>query len=142
MPSLDERPAERPPNLSALSDVTRRDFLAGSVAAGGVYALKHHIPRLAEDHENAAALAEALGGIPGVEIINDPVETNIVLFRWETPSLDLPAFRERLFAKGVLLDDRVFPLFRAVTHLGIGRRDIGRAARAIREVLAGGRQRA
>jgi predicted dehydrogenase len=35
MPSLDERPAERP-NLSALSDFTRRDFLVGSVAAGVV----------------------------------------------------------------------------------------------------------
>ncbi len=111
---------------------------AGIVAAGGLYALKHHVPRLAEDHENAATLAEGLDGIPGVEVVNSPVETNIVLFRWGMPSLDLPAFRERLGARRVLLDDRAFPLFRAVTHLGIGKREIARALWAFRKVFAGG----
>jgi len=110
---------------------------AGIVAAGGLYALKHHVARLAEDHENARRLATGLDGIPGVEIINAPVETNIVLFRWKTPSMGLPAFRERLGAGGVLLDDRGFPLFRAVTHLGIGKKDVSRAVRAIREVFEG-----
>ncbi|MBI5418878.1 MAG: aminotransferase class I/II-fold pyridoxal phosphate-dependent enzyme [Deltaproteobacteria bacterium] len=108
---------------------------AGIVAAGGLYALKHHVDRLAEDHENARALAQALEEIPGVEVVNAPVETNIVLFRWMTPAMGLPDFQEALKSRGVLLDDRAFPLFRAVTHLGIGKKDIARAVRALREVM-------
>src|SRR5882672_3268754 len=33
---------------------------AGIIAAGGVYALRHHVKRLAEDHANAKRLAEGL----------------------------------------------------------------------------------
>ncbi|HZW35513.1 MAG: threonine aldolase family protein [Deltaproteobacteria bacterium] len=110
---------------------------AGIVAAGGLYALKNHVERLAEDHENARKLAAGLAEIPGVEVINAPVDTNIVLFRWRTPSMGLPAFRELLGEHGVLLDDRGFPLFRAVTHLGIGEKEISRALRALREVFSG-----
>jgi threonine aldolase len=110
---------------------------AGIVAAGGLYALKHHIERLAEDHDNARTLAAGLEEIPGVEVVNAPVETNIVLFRWKMPSMGLPAFREQLGARNVLLEDRGFPLFRAVTHLGIGKKDVSRAVRALREVIVG-----
>lgn len=110
---------------------------AGIVAAGGLYALKHHVERLAEDHANARALAEELEEIPGIEIVNAPVETNIVLFRWTTPAMGLPTFREQLAGSGILLDDRGFPLFRAVLHLGIGKKDVARTARALREVFTG-----
>jgi threonine aldolase len=72
-----------------------------------------------------------------VEIVNAPVATNIVLFRWKTPSMGLPAFRERFSGNGIFLDDRGYPLFRAVLHMGIGRKDVSRVARALREVFAG-----
>ncbi|MBI5576720.1 MAG: aminotransferase class I/II-fold pyridoxal phosphate-dependent enzyme [Deltaproteobacteria bacterium] len=108
---------------------------AGIVAAGGIYALRHHIDRLAEDHENARTLAKGLEDIPGVEVINAPVPTNIVLFRWRTPSDGRPNFREAIAPTGVLVDDRMFPLFRAVTHLGIGKKEIARVLRAFREVF-------
>lgn len=108
---------------------------AGIMAAGGLYALKHNVKRLGEDHGNARRLAAALGGIAGVEVVNEPVETNIVLFRWRTPALSLPAFQEAIAASGVRIDDRNFPLFRAVTHLGVGRRDVDRAAAAFRAVV-------
>src|SRR4051794_7433128 len=53
---------------------------AGIIAAGGVYALRHHVDRLAEDHANARRLAEALAELPGVSLDPSTVETNIVLF--------------------------------------------------------------
>lgn len=115
---------------------------AGIVAAGGLYALKHHVGRLAEDHANAALLAKGIRGIPGLEIRNAPVATNIVLFRWRNPRGGAPAFRQRLADRGILLDDRAFPDFRAVTHLGIGEREISRALRALREICAGGKRNA
>jgi threonine aldolase len=72
-----------------------------------------------------------------VEIVNAPVATNIVLFRWKTPSIGLPAFRERIAGSGMFLDDRGFPLFRAVLHMGIGKKDVSRVARTLREVFDG-----
>lgn len=108
---------------------------AGIIAGGGLYALRNNIDRLAEDHENAQELAQALEDIPGIDLINLPVQTNILLFRWNTPSVSLPEFQKTLRGKGVLVDDRAFPLFRAVTHLGIGKKEIGRAIRAFRQVF-------
>ena len=53
---------------------------AGIVAAAGLYALDHHVERLAEDHANARVLADGLAAIPGVRLDADRVETNIVIF--------------------------------------------------------------
>ena len=39
---------------------------AGIVAAGALYALDHNVERLAEDHANAATLAQGSGEIDGV----------------------------------------------------------------------------
>ena len=50
---------------------------AGIVAAGCLYALDHHVERLAEDHENARVLADGLAEL-GLEVIAP--ETNIVIF--------------------------------------------------------------
>ena len=108
---------------------------AGIVASGGLYALRHNVARLAQDHENARALSRALAEIPGIDVINSPVETNIVLFRWKLPVMSLPDFQERLRKEGVIVDDRTFPLFRAVTHLGVGKKEIARAIRAFRKVF-------
>lgn len=108
---------------------------AGIVAAGGLYALRNNVRRLSQDHANAKVLARALGDLPGIEILNAPVETNIILFRWRMPTVSLPEFQEALRGLGVLVDDRTFPVFRAVTHLGIGKQEIARAVRAFRQVF-------
>src|SRR5690606_628194 len=51
---------------------------SGMLAAGCLYALDHHIDRLAEDHANAKRLARGLGQIPG--IVAEEPETNLVFF--------------------------------------------------------------
>jgi threonine aldolase len=61
---------------------------AGIVAAAGLYALDHHVERLADDHANARTLAEGLAEIDGIELDPERVATNIVVF--EVP--DAPAF--------------------------------------------------
>jgi threonine aldolase len=52
---------------------------AGVVAAGGIYALDHHVERLADDHANARRLAEGLGAGTRLAVDADRVATNIVL---------------------------------------------------------------
>ena len=104
---------------------------SGIVAAGCLYALDHHVDRLAEDHENARLLARGLALLPGVALDPDAVETNIVIFEVE----DAPALAARLSGKVELsiLDARHA---RAVTHLDVGRADVERALEAIGEAAA------
>jgi threonine aldolase len=52
---------------------------AGYLAAAGIYALEHHIERLADDHLKAKEIEKQLQTLAWVENIL-PVETNIVIF--------------------------------------------------------------
>jgi threonine aldolase len=104
---------------------------AGIVAAAGVYALDHHVERLAEDHANARLLAEGLAEIPGVELEPDKVETNIVIFSVQ----DAVKVGEALRAADVQVTRLDGTRLRAVTHLDVDRADIGRALEVMREVI-------
>jgi len=99
---------------------------SGMLAAGCLYALDHHVERLAEDHANARLLADALAGMPGVAIDPQTVETNIVLFEVD----DAPALVGRL-AEHVELFATGPRHVRAVTHLDVGQADIERAIASI-----------
>ena len=52
---------------------------AGTIAAAGIYALQHHIDRLAEDHAHAKKIAATIASRPFVKMVL-PVETNIIIF--------------------------------------------------------------
>jgi threonine aldolase len=106
---------------------------AGIVAAAGLYALDHHVERLAEDHANARALAEGLASIDGVAVAPDEVETNIVLF----DVADAAALVDRLAAQRVEMSRFGPTRVRAVTHLDVDRAGIDRALVAVRDALRG-----
>jgi threonine aldolase len=108
---------------------------AGIIAAAGVYALRHHIKRLAEDHANARRLAEGLAGLPGVTLDPTTVETNLVFFEL-TGRLDAPTVVERLLARGIRMGAMGPRTIRAVTHLDVSAPQIERALDASRAVLA------
>jgi len=107
---------------------------AGIIAAGGVYALRHHVKRLAEDHANARRLAEGLAALPGVALDPATVETNIVFFDL-TGGVDAPALVERLLERGVRVGAMGPRTVRAVTHLDVGADGIERALEAARAIL-------
>lgn len=104
---------------------------SGIVAAGCLYALDHHVDRLAEDHANARALAEGLAAMPGVTLDPTEVETNIVIFAVD----DGPAFVERM-ADRVELQVVDARHVRAVTHLDVTREQIDRALEVFSGALA------
>ena len=54
---------------------------SGVLAAAGLYALEHHVERLAEDHVNARLIGGRLFSCAGVELDLDALETNIIVFR-------------------------------------------------------------
>jgi threonine aldolase len=109
---------------------------AGIVAAACLYALDHHVERLAEDHANARRLAEELAGIPGVVLQPDRVETNIVFFDLAPSTLPAPDVEASLEAKGVRIGAMGPRRMRAVTHLGVDRDGIDAALQAVAAVLA------
>lgn len=90
---------------------------AGFLAAAGIYALDHHIDRLAEDHARARELGRILENHPLIaEVL--PVPTNIVIARLQgiTPADML----QKLEARGIKAVRFGKDLVRFVTHLDFG----------------------
>ena len=107
---------------------------AGILAAGALFALDHHVVRLADDHRRAAYLAGCLREIAGVELLGQ--YTNMVY-------VDVPAERLRdldvhLRAAGIRISIGYLPTLRLVTHLDIDDAGIERVVRAFREFFAHG----
>ena len=107
---------------------------AGIIAAGCIYALRHHVKRLAEDHAHARRLAEGLAGLPGIVIDPAAVETNMVYFDL-TGALDAAAAIERLAAQGILMGAMGPRTIRAVTHLDVTGAQVEQALAAARAVF-------
>lgn len=106
---------------------------AGIIAAAGVYALRHHVERLADDHQRARELAAALAELPGVALDVDRVETNIVIFDVRGTGLSGEAFAARTLASHGVRFSVLGPYsVRAVTHLDIPPDGIARAVEAAR----------
>ncbi len=107
---------------------------AGVLAAAGLYALDHHVERLAEDHRRARAFGEAVAASRVARLLA-PVETNIVLFGPRNPErLDGPGLASSLRERGVLVGLLDPGTLRAVTHLDVDDEGIGRAAHALSEL--------
>jgi threonine aldolase len=109
---------------------------AGIIAAGALYALEHHIDRLAEDHANAQRLAEAIRNIDGLELRPPEVDTNLVIFHVEPEICSGPELSALLKQRGVLISAFGPTLLRAVTHLDVDRADIERASAALEQVVS------
>ena len=103
---------------------------AGIVAAGALYALDHHVERLAVDHENARVLARGLADL-GLELDPDDVETNIVIFECDDAARLCAELERGDVRMGALGQRRV----RAVTHLDVDAEAIQHALNALEHVL-------
>lgn len=85
----------------------------GILAAAGIYALDHHRDRLVDDHTLAQSIADAIGDIPGVELLD--VQTNMVFVDFSAYAGDAAAAIARA---GILAAVRPGPS-RFVTHLDL-----------------------
>jgi threonine aldolase len=102
---------------------------AGIIAAGGIFALRQHVSRLADDHGNARRLAEGLCKLPGVALDPECVETNIVIFELNG-SVDAARMLASLLSRGVRMGAMGPRTVRAVTHLDVGAAQIDQAIEA------------
>ncbi|MGX1548263.1 low-specificity L-threonine aldolase [Streptomyces adustus] len=104
---------------------------AGVLAAAALYALDHHVTRLADDHAHAALFAEGLRDVKGLAV--EPSGTNMVFAR-SAPGLDTDELRDRLARRGLLCAGYPGQL-RFVFHLDVTRADAEQAVRIVRETL-------
>ncbi|GLZ79005.1 threonine aldolase [Actinorhabdospora filicis] len=100
---------------------------AGILAAAGLYALEHHVARLAEDHAHAKLIATALG----VDDVDRNVQSNIVM----VPVSDSRAFAEAAAREGVLVSPIAPDRVRLVTHLDVSADDVGHVLKVLPALL-------
>ncbi len=106
---------------------------AGIIAAGALYALEHHVERLAEDHARARTLAAGLAEIPGLSVVNNPPDTNIVM----VDLADAGAVVEALHAHGVYCLASKPTRIRLVVHLDVDDEQIAQVVAGFRTVVGG-----
>ena len=100
---------------------------AGVLAAAGLYAVEHHVERLADDHANARVVADACGLDP------ETIDTNIVV----VPTPDAAGLVARCRAEGVLVSAVGPDVVRVVTHLDVSAEQAQTAAGVIAKALTG-----
>jgi threonine aldolase len=105
----------------------------GICAAACIYALDHHIARLAEDHENARILARGLGQIEGITV-EDP-ETNLVFFDTTGTGLTASELSARARAHGISFSLSGKYRVRACTHLDVSRAHVEEAINVVRHAV-------
>jgi threonine aldolase len=107
---------------------------AGVLAAAALYALDHHVDRLADDHARARRFAEEVATCDGLSLVFPRTDTNLVIFQvseaWGTAESFCAALRAEGVAMLPISRDRV----RAVTHLEIDDRDLDAALDAVRRL--------
>lgn len=96
---------------------------AGICAAGCLYALDHHVERLADDHANARHLADGLAAIEGLEV--EPPDTNLVYVDVESSGKSPENWAASLRAQGIMVSVMGRTRLRLCTHLDVSRADIG-----------------
>jgi threonine aldolase len=102
---------------------------SGMLAAAAMYALDHHITRLAQDHALAQRLGEGLAAIDGLSV--EPVQSNIVFVDvHESLQSKAAGLITHLKQNGILATG-LYRL-RFVTHLDVDEAGIDRAIQVIR----------
>jgi len=107
---------------------------AGILAAAGIYALEHNIPRLAEDHANARYLAEKLAAMPGLTVDLETVQSNIVIVDIDPQKMSVDKFAARLADRNVLCIPFGARRVRFVPNLDTSEDDCRKAVAAVAEV--------
>lgn len=108
---------------------------AGVVAAAALYALDHHIDRLAEDHRNARLLAGAIADTPGLRLDPPEVETNLIWFEVDAALGNAANVAAALKEQGILVHPAGPQTLRACTHLDVSTAQTEQAAETLRRTL-------
>lgn len=96
----------------------------GLLAAAGIIALDKMTLRLHEDHENARYMAERLSEIPGVEVIKDRLDIDMVFFTMGEDIIPEKVLIEKFLEKNIKINGIDGGEYRFVAHIGVTKEDI------------------
>ena len=106
---------------------------AGIIAAGALYALKHNVERLKDDHKKARHFAEEISKLPDVEIDLSTVQTNLVIYKVKR---DAEKLKNDLEKKNVLLTNEGPDKMRAVFHMDVSEEQTENAIKIFKGLLS------
>lgn len=105
----------------------------GILAKAGLFAINNHVKRLKEDHQNAELLADELKDIEEIDVTFP--ETNIVIVDLTSSEFFDSEIIDKLEEKGVLVGTIGPQRLRFVTHLGISKNDVQKAAEIMKSIF-------
>ena len=108
---------------------------AGILAAGGLYALDHHVARLADDHAAARALASEVAERVPAAVSLATVQTNIVVL--DTGARPAAEVARTAAQAGVLVSALGRRLIRAVAHLDVSIEECRAAGAVVADAISG-----
>lgn len=108
----------------------------GFFAAAGLYALDHHLERLAEDHAHARLIARALADSSRIALPAESVQTNIIIFDTVPPAPSATEVVAKAKDRGVLLFAFGPRTLRVVTHLDVSREQCEHAAQVLVDIMS------
>lgn len=109
---------------------------AGVIAAAALYALDHHYDRLADDHAHAQILAAAVRESPGLSLVDDSCDTNLVILEVDPAFSTGADFHQQLTDAGVGCFLIAKQRIRLVTHLDVTAEQVTEAAEIIRRLAS------
>ncbi len=107
----------------------------GIFAAAAIHSLDHQMDRLADDHANAALIAQRLCANTRVILDADAVHTNIIVFTVTADAPDAPTIVARARDRGVLIIAFGPRTIRLVTHLDVSRTQCEQAADILLDII-------
>jgi len=107
----------------------------GILAAAASYAVKNHLPLLAEDHRRTKEFAAALAGRKTFSIDLEHVETNMVVMDFSASDITPAEAQRRLADEGVLIGMGRGKSLRAVFHLDLGDEHLQRAVEVFKKLF-------
>src|SRR5439155_19173155 len=107
----------------------------GIAAAAALYAMDHHVDRLAEDHRNAQVIAQAIADTPGLRLNPPEVETNLVWFEVDPELGTAKDVAVALKQRGVRVHPAAPQMLRACTHLDVSAAQVGGTGEIIRQTV-------
>jgi len=108
---------------------------SGVLAAAGLYAIENNFERMQDDHRRASAIAQFLKTLPSIDLDLESVQTNIIIFGFTDPKVNLDAILADMKAKGLLVSKGTKGKLRIVTHLDISDSDVDNSIEILSEVL-------
>jgi len=108
---------------------------AGILAAAGLYALDNNVRRLVDDHKNAKRFAKQVSQLPGVNLVFDKIETNLVFFDISETNLTTEDISQALARRGIRIGVESRHVMRAVFHISVNDKATDKAASVLKEII-------